>query len=182
MKLSKAWDLYKDLVKSTHNFGRSVSDMLFYRMEASPNVRRFGGGALDVLAGGGLTYMAGMSILGNVAGMALAATSIVSAPLTAIGGIAVGALWLTLSGFTAAWGLGMLRAAGEKSGLLAQDQTPSARIRELDVEARSGIDKFVKFGRSKVRDFSNAVARKGATNDDRPTVKPDVKKDNTPKS
>lgn len=177
MKLSKAWDLYKDLVKGTHRFGREVSDILFSRMEASPNVRRFGGGALDVVAGSGLTYMAGMSILGNVVGTGFAAMSIMSAPIAAIGGLAVGAFWLTLSGFTAAWGLGMLRAAGEKSGLLASDQTPSARVRELDVNLKSGINKAVKFGRGVMNDFSKAVTRRGASNDDQPAAK----KDNAPK-
>ncbi|MCE9507254.1 MAG: hypothetical protein K8R48_02915 [Alphaproteobacteria bacterium] len=117
MKISKIGSVFVDWMKATHRFGFTFTNYLAARTEMSPKAAKFGGGALDVLAGGFFTYGAATSIIGTVASIAAAVITFTAAPLAAVGAIAMGAVWLALSCLTASTGLGFLGAAREKAGI-----------------------------------------------------------------
>jgi hypothetical protein len=117
MKIGKIGDVFVDWMKATHRFGFAFTNYLAARTEMSPKAAKFGGGALDVLAGGFFTYGAATSIIGTVIGAVAAISAFAAAPLAAVGTVAMGVVWLALATLTASTGLGFLGAAREKAGI-----------------------------------------------------------------
>jgi hypothetical protein len=117
MKISKIGNVFVDWMKATHRFGFTFTNYLAARTEMSPKAAKFGGGALDVLAGGFFTYSAVTSAIGAIASAVAAVSAFAVAPLAAVGTIAIGVVWLALSCLTVSTGLGFLGAAREKAGI-----------------------------------------------------------------
>ena len=117
MNISKVKDVVGDFIKSGFRFGQQFTDMIMDRIEASPQTSRIAGGTLDVLAGGGLTYMAVTSAIGTTLGVVGAVLAFTAAPVSAAVTIALAPVWLALSAMTGGLGVGMLDAAREKAGI-----------------------------------------------------------------
>jgi hypothetical protein len=119
MNIGKVKDIYVAWVKSGYRFGLGFSDLLMDKLEVSPKNASRAGLAFDIAAGAGFTYLAVGTGVGAVLGAAAAVGAVTAAPVAAVVTLATSTVWLALACVTGGIGVGLLTAAGKKTGLLS---------------------------------------------------------------
>ena len=164
MKVFKIKDVIKDWIAGGYQFGRTISNYVADRLEASPKGARIGTTAFDTVAGAGLTYWGVTGAVGAVLGGIAAATTLFYAP-GALVALALAPVWLTLSLVTTAAGVGMLDSARRKMGIEKKsDIGPKARA--YGAEAKGALHDLIQKGKKAGQDFKAA-----AEQDNKPEAK-----------
>lgn len=172
MDLNKVKNIYKDFAKSGFQFGRTISNYLMNRLEASPETAKFGGTMLDLAGGAGITYLGAAQMVGIVVNTGFALAAITTAPVSAVVTVAVGAVFSLLSTGLLGIGIGMLDAGREKCGLPDPFANTKGTVAAAKDKYYELSDSFTLSRRKLAASFKQAVTGKKQT--PTTTVKPNA--------
>jgi hypothetical protein len=115
--MKKVVSLIGDFIKGGFYFGRGFSDMVTRKLEVPYPKSKIAGGVLDAAAGVGISWLTLSNFIYLGLTTVAAAAAITSAPLTAVGTLAVNIVFTALNLGMAGIGLGLLDACRDKCGI-----------------------------------------------------------------